>query len=90
MRKRWIEVNDFSGTSADGSNRISKNATIAVPLKYLRNFWRLLEVALINCNVKLKCKRTHHYVLSANGKDYDDSNSNNIIFRSKTQNYWLL
>ena len=26
---------------------------IAVPLKYLSNFWRSLEVPLINCKVEL-------------------------------------
>ena len=33
-----------------------KNKTIAAPLKYLSNFWRLLEMLLINCKVKLKLK----------------------------------
>ena len=30
---------------------ILKNAAIAVPLKYLSNFWRSLETPLINCKV---------------------------------------
>ena len=54
-----------------------------MPLKCLSNFWRSLEVALINCNVELKLKWTNHCALSANGKDNDHANSNNIIFRSK-------
>ena len=29
------------------------NVKIAVPLKYLSNFWRLLEMPLINCKVEL-------------------------------------
>ena len=29
-----------------------KNATIAVPLKYLNNFSRSLEIPLINCKIK--------------------------------------
>ena len=33
---------------ADGDNGVLKNATIAVPLKYLSNFWRSLEMPLIN------------------------------------------
>ena len=37
-------------------NGILKNATIAVPLKYLNNFWRLLEMPLINCKVELKLR----------------------------------
>ena len=30
------------------------NATISVSLKYLSNFWRSLEISLINCKVELK------------------------------------
>ena len=39
-----------------------KNATIAVPLKCLSDFWRSLEMPLINCKVELKLKRTNHCV----------------------------
>ena len=31
----------------------AKNAEIAVPLKYLSNFWRRLDMPLINCEVSL-------------------------------------
>ena len=37
-------------------NLASGNATnveVAVPLKYLRNFWRTLEMLLINCEINL-------------------------------------
>ena len=30
-----------------------KNVEIMVPLKYLNNFWRTLEMPLINCEVSL-------------------------------------
>ena len=33
---------------------IQKNAAIAVLLKYLSNYWRSLEIPLINCKVELK------------------------------------
>ena len=36
---------------ADNPNGILKNVTIAVLLKYLRNFWRSLEISLINWKV---------------------------------------
>lgn len=35
---------------ADGN---TKNAEIAVPSKHLGNFWRTLEIPLINCKVNL-------------------------------------
>ena len=40
-------------TEIDGTK---KGVKIAVPLKYLSNFWRSLEIPLINCKVKLSLK----------------------------------
>ena len=37
--------------AADGALR---NAKIFVPLKYLSNFWRSLEMTLINCKIHLE------------------------------------
>ena len=34
----------------------TEGVKIAVPLKYLSNFWRLLEMPLINCEVKLSLR----------------------------------
>ena len=42
---------------------------MAVPLKYLSNFWRLLEMPLINCKVELSLKWNENCVLS--NKDGD-------------------
>ena len=36
-----------------GNNGIKNEVKIAVPLKYLSNFWRLLETPLINCKIEL-------------------------------------
>ena len=33
-----------------GGNRVLKNTKVVVPLKYLSNFFRSLEMSLINCN----------------------------------------
>ena len=37
-------------TPADGNR---KDVQIAVPLEYLSNFWRTLEISLINCEINL-------------------------------------
>ena len=37
-------------TPADGN---TKDVEIIVPLKYLSNFWRTLEMPLINCEINL-------------------------------------
>ena len=39
---------------ANAFNGILKDATIAVSLKYLTNFWRSLEIPLINCKHGIK------------------------------------
>ena len=41
---------------ADNKNGILKNATIALPLKFVSNFWRSLGMPLINCKIELKLK----------------------------------
>ena len=39
----------LENTESDGANGILKNATTAVPLKYVSNFLRSLGMLLINC-----------------------------------------
>ena len=73
----------IENTEDDEASRILKNATIAVPLKYLSNFWRSLEMPYINCNVELKLKWTKYCVLSAAGADNVDNRDSNIIFTIK-------
>ena len=66
-------------------NGILKSVTIAVPLKYLSNFWRLLEMSLINSKVELKLRWSKHCILSVAGADNANGNNddNDIIFTIK-------
>ena len=52
--------------AADG-NSFVKNTKIAVPLKYLSNFWRSLEIPLINCKVYLELNWIEDCILSSAG-----------------------
>ena len=45
----------ITGKTPDDDNE--KDVEIMVPLKYLSNFWRTLEMPLINCEVNLNCTR---------------------------------
>ena len=45
-------------------NGIFKNVKIAVPLKYFGNFWRSLEMPLINCKIHLELNWTKDCVMS--------------------------
>ena len=52
---------------ADGANGKKENVIIAVPLKYLSNFWRSLEMPLINCKIELSLKWYENCILSSVG-----------------------
>ena len=77
--------NTFVQPAPNPTNETLKNATIVVPLKYLSNFWRSLEMPLINCNVEIKLRSTKHCVLFVAGTDNANGNNddNNIIFTIK-------
>ena len=47
------KANLIGGTENNGTKNKVK---IAVPLKNLKNFWRSLEMPLINCKVELSLK----------------------------------
>ena len=53
--------NLIGNTENDGT----KNGVIDVPLKYLSNFWRLLEMPLINCKFQLSLKWYERCLLTA-------------------------
>ena len=54
----------FFETLEDDDNGIFKNVKIAVPLKYLSNFWRSLEMPLINCKIHLELNWSKDCVMS--------------------------
>ena len=55
------KVNLIGNTETNGTK---KGVKIAVPLKYLSNFWRSLEMPLINCRVDLSLKWIKNCVLT--------------------------
>ena len=46
-----------------------RNVKVVVPLKYLSNFFRSLEMSLINCKIKLNLTWKKEYVLSTDAGD---------------------
>ena len=67
----------------NAANEILKDATITIPLKYLSNFWRSLEVPSINCKVELRLRWTKYCVLSSVAGTKGNNDDNNIIFTIK-------
>ena len=47
------------------TNGTKKGVKRAVPLKYLSNFWRSLEMPLINCKIQLSLKWIENCVLTS-------------------------
>ena len=47
------------------TNETKKEVKIAIPLKYLSNFWRSLEIPLINCKIELSLKWIKNCVLTS-------------------------
>ena len=53
--------------AVNNTNSSLKNAKTVVPLKYLSNFWRSLEMPLINCKVYLELNWIENCILSSAG-----------------------
>ena len=49
-------------------NNVEKESEIAIPLKYLSNFWRNLDMPLINCEISLTLSWYEECVLTSNAK----------------------
>ena len=49
------------------SNNATRYVNIAVPLKYLSNFWRALDMPLINCDISLILNWSQNYELTSKG-----------------------
>ena len=59
-----FKYQSFLNLVADTDNGVFKNIKIAVPLKHLRNFWRSLEMPLINCKIHLELNWSKDCVMS--------------------------
>ena len=63
------------------ANRTKNEVKIAVPLKYLCNFWRSLEMPLINCKIELSLDWTENCVLAT------AANANKATFKITNANF---
>ena len=62
-------------------NNLTKNdLKIVVPLKYLSNFWRSLNIPLINCEVELILTWFKNCVLIEKLTREDNCNDNTIVY----------
>ena len=64
-------------TDADSNDRSLKNIKIVVSLKYLSNFFRSLEMPLINCKIHIKLNWNKNCVMYGAATCADGDNVNN-------------
>ena len=64
-------------TDADSNDRSLKNTKIVVPLKHLSNFFRSLEMPLINCKIHLELNWNHNCVMYGADTYAGGDNANN-------------
>ena len=55
----------WDNTEKNRKNNTSKKVEIVVSLKYLSNFWRTLDMPLINCGKNLILTWSKNYVLTS-------------------------
>ena len=58
------------GKRTDSVNNINssvKNTKVVVPIKYLRSFWRSIEMPWINCQIHLELNWIEKFILSSAG-----------------------
>ena len=65
------------GPDADGNNRSLKNTKIAASLKYLSNFFRSLEMPLINCKIHFELHWNNNCVMYGADTYAGGDNANN-------------
>ena len=63
------KITDNEGNEVDNpkydANKVGKNETeVVIPLKYLSNFWRSLDIPLINCEIEIILTKSKNCVLA--------------------------
>ena len=66
-------------TSRLEDNNIEKNVEIAVPLKYLNNSCRTLDIPLINCEINLIATWSENYIITSKATRDADPDANPAV-----------
>ena len=78
---------DLLGNPVVVNNVARRNVKVVAPLKYLTNFFRSLEMPLINCKVKLNLTWKKECVLSTDADDLDNPGNNTVFIINDTKLY---
>ena len=80
--------NTVAQPNPNNANGVLINATIALLLQYLSNFWISLKMPLINCKVELKLKWAKYCVSPTDG-NINNNDSNSITFTIKDKKLYV-
>ena len=69
------------------AHRLFTNVKIAVPLKFLSNYFRSLEIPLINCKIHLELSWTKDCVMSTAGNNNNNNNNKTTFKITSTKLY---
>ena len=58
------KTSNANNNTEQGNKKTKKNLEIVVPLKYLSNFWRSLDMPLVNCEISLTLAWSQNCVLT--------------------------
>ena len=72
-----MQSKSFKKKDTDGNDRSLKNTKIEVPLKHLSNFFRSLEMPLINCKIHLELNWNNNCVMYGADTFAGGDNANN-------------
>ena len=67
-----------------GCNNTEKDTDIAIPLKYLSNFWRNLDMSLINCKVSLTLSWYENCVITSKATRESNVTTGTVRFNNPT------
>ena len=68
----------------DANNSGKKKVELAIPLKYLGNFWRALNIPLISCGVSLELKSNKTCVITSQQIGVNLDGGNTVILTNAT------
>ena len=72
--KYFKQKTKIAGSSSGNNGRL--NAEVVVPLKYFNNFWRSLDLPLINCEIEPGLKWSKYCVLSEVSRKFREVDAN--------------
>ena len=75
----------ITGSTPDNASRL--NAKVVVPVKYSSNFWRSLDLPLINCEIEPDLRWERKFIITEISRTFRvvDSNADAVVYEMTSQ-----